>query len=1235
MADDVTYSTTGSSVPLNTKQVTDEHVTRGHMPVVKMAYSADGSATLVTADADGLLVNLGANNDVTVTGSVDATNAAFDVVGGGAEAAALRVTLANDSTGVLSVDDNGGSLTVDGSVTANAGTNLNTSALALESGGNLAGVRTAVELIDDTVAVLGTATYTETTSKGVIMGAVRRDADTTLVNTTNEIAPLQVDANGYLKVEIFDGGGSHTVDGTVTANLAAGTNNIGDVDVLTVVTGTGATNLGKAVDAVAGATDTGVAILAIRDDALTTLTPVDGDYVNLRVNSTGALHVTGGGGGTEYTVNAAAPADPTGATFVMERDDQLSTLTEIEGDWTNPRATSKGALWVALADNAGDPITSFGGGTQYTQGDVDATITGTAMLMEGAGDTLVPAQGTVADGLLVNLGANNDVTVAGVSTAANQTTIIGHIDGIEGQLTNIVNDLASIEPTVTLFGASSYVEDLSYGLYVAAVRRDADTTLVSADGEAGPLQMDANGRLKVEVFSGETLPVSGTVTANLAAGTNNIGDVDILSIAAGDNNIGNVDIVTMPNVTNGGTFVVQENGAALTALQLIDDTVTTLGTTTYTEATSKGIAIGAVRRDADTTLVNTTNEFGPLQMDANGRLKVEAFSGETLPVSLTSTTVTGTVAVTQSGTWDEVGINDSGNSITVDNGGTFATQIDGAALTALQLIDDSIFADDAAFTLASSKTSVAGAIRDDSLTTLTAIEGDVVPLRVSATGALHVTGGGGGTEYTEDAAAAADPVGGATILVRADTPATITSTNGDNVAQRGTNYGAAYTQIVTSAGAFVDTFGGGTQYTQGDTDATISGTAMLMEGAADTLVPAQGTVADGLLVNLGANNDVTVSGTVTANAGTNLNTSFLALETGGNLELAALPTKLYGTSTYTEGATYGAGIAAVRRDADTTLVTTDNEFAPLQVDANGRLKVEVFSGEALPITDNGGSITIDNSQLSSINTSTLWLPETIKVLGLDTYTEGSNAGTIMGAVRRDADTTLASTTNEFAPLQVDANGRLKVEVFSGETLPVSGTVTANLAAGTNNIGDVDVLTMPNVTLAAGTNTNEVVGDVAHSVAAAGNPILNAGIAQNGDDTAPPNRVDAEGDATRLATDWDGCQYVRPHGPQVWTYHSNGSVALTDATVHAAPGAGLSLYVGTITFSSGAATAINMFLEEGASTVMGPYYLEATAGRGMSVQFNPPRKITVNTALTVTTSAAIAHSVDITGFTAQG
>jgi len=51
-------------------------------------------------------------------GDVDVLSvpAPLSTTGGGAEATALRVTIANDSTGVVSVDDNGGSLTVDAPV---------------------------------------------------------------------------------------------------------------------------------------------------------------------------------------------------------------------------------------------------------------------------------------------------------------------------------------------------------------------------------------------------------------------------------------------------------------------------------------------------------------------------------------------------------------------------------------------------------------------------------------------------------------------------------------------------------------------------------------------------------------------------------------------------------------------------------------------------------------------------------------------------------------------------------------------------------------------------------------------------------------------------------------------------------------------------------------------------------------------------------------------------------------
>lgn len=61
--------------------------------------------------------NIGDVGILTVPGPLSTT-------GGGTEAAALRVTLATDSTGLVSVDDNGGSLTVDGNVTANPATSF-------------------------------------------------------------------------------------------------------------------------------------------------------------------------------------------------------------------------------------------------------------------------------------------------------------------------------------------------------------------------------------------------------------------------------------------------------------------------------------------------------------------------------------------------------------------------------------------------------------------------------------------------------------------------------------------------------------------------------------------------------------------------------------------------------------------------------------------------------------------------------------------------------------------------------------------------------------------------------------------------------------------------------------------------------------------------------------------------------------------------------------------------------
>ena len=75
------------------------------------------------------------STDNTVLDNIDSNTDYGAVVGGGAEATALRVTIANDSTGVVSIDDNGGSITVDGSLTVDLGSNNDVTLPAATTGG--------------------------------------------------------------------------------------------------------------------------------------------------------------------------------------------------------------------------------------------------------------------------------------------------------------------------------------------------------------------------------------------------------------------------------------------------------------------------------------------------------------------------------------------------------------------------------------------------------------------------------------------------------------------------------------------------------------------------------------------------------------------------------------------------------------------------------------------------------------------------------------------------------------------------------------------------------------------------------------------------------------------------------------------------------------------------------------------------------------------------------------------
>lgn len=185
MADDVTLNSMSGGPVV----ATDDSGT-GHVQIVKLAYSADGSRTHVDADTDGLKVKV-SNATVTVAlGS--ALPAGSNVIGGVTQSGTWNVGITGTPTvtvgnASIPVTDNGGSLTVDGTVAA---TQLGSWSLSS---------------INDSVSpgtsplALGKAEDAPFSSGdvGVMALAVRNDdAATTLSGSNSDYTPIAVDSRG-------------------------------------------------------------------------------------------------------------------------------------------------------------------------------------------------------------------------------------------------------------------------------------------------------------------------------------------------------------------------------------------------------------------------------------------------------------------------------------------------------------------------------------------------------------------------------------------------------------------------------------------------------------------------------------------------------------------------------------------------------------------------------------------------------------------------------------------------------------------------------------------------------------------------------------------------------------------------------------------------------------------------------------------------------------------------------
>ena len=673
--------------------------------------------------------------------------------------------------------------------------------------------------------------------------------------------------------------------------------------------------------------------------------------------------------------------------------------------------------------------------------------------------------------------------------------------------------------------------------------------IVDADGiKATVRNLAANDALNVALVdsSGNQITSFGGVSM-----------VDDAAFTAGSSSVNIVGgIVTADSVDSGdgGAFAMLANRQQKVTVYDSAGVEATFGSgTQYTEdaaaaANPVGTALNLIREDARGGSLTTTDGDNVAARGTNaGELYVKHVD---------------TIAVTQSGTWDEVGINDSGNSITVDNAalsvvgggveatalrvtvasdstgvlsvddnggaltvdnaGTFATQVTGDALTALQLIDNLPVAVDTALG-ATPTGALAIAIRDDALSALTPVEGDAIGLRVDANGAL----------WTHDDAL----------------------------------------------------------------DAALSGSELQVDvvAALPTGANTIGAVTNTVLSVVGSGTEATAQRVTIATDSTGV---LSVDDNGGSLTIDNAQLSVVGG---------GTEAAAMR-------VTIAND-----------------STGVLSIDDNGGSLTVDGTVAVTLAAGAAAIAKAEDVASAD-----ADVGVPAMAVRKATPANVSGTDGDYEFLQISA-GRLWASATIDAALPAGANAIGKLAANSGvDIGDVDVLTLPNVTLAAGTNTNEMVGDAAHDAAIAGNPVRIGGRALTADYTAV-----AAGDTADFITTLTGKQVMYPYANpnNTWSYAApaGGLVTTTAVTIKAAAGANVRNYITDIqVVNSHATVSTELTINDGAAgTVLWRGWLQA-AGGGYSIHFNTPLRGTANTLLEIdeiTATGTTGVLFDAQGFTA--
>lgn len=632
-----------SSFGGGTQYVEDTASAGGETGTVALGVRRDADTSPVSADGDfhtPIYDNAGAQK-VNVKTSALPTGAA---------------TAARQDTGNTSLSSIDGKITAvntgavvisSGSVTANAGTNLNTSALALAA--TQTDKSQFTKLTDGTDTALITAAGEQnviaTAQPGVDIG------DVTINNAT-----------GGAAVNIQDGGNSITVDGSVTVTQGTGSNlhtvidsgtvstitNVVHVDdnsgSLTVDNGgtfavqatiaSGATSIAKAEDVASADGDVGVPALAVRKATPANTSGTDGDYEFLQM-STGRLWVDASG--KTLTVDGSGVTQPISGTVAG-----TGNFIVVQATASNLNATVVGTgTFVVQATLVAETTKVIGTVNQGTSPWVTSNAT-TSVVGNGAAATAQRV--TLANdstGIIATVGAVTAITNA-LPVGAN---VIGKvsIDQTTPGTTNLVALAANQSVNNTQVAGTTI--DVNSGSKSAGTIRVVLATdqpsltnklLVTPDSVALP----ANQSVNISQINGVT-PLMGNGATGTGsqrvtiASDNTAFSVNATLSAETTKVIGTVNIAASQTiaVTNAGTFATQPTiQTGTNSIGKISDITTSV--TPGTAAANLGKAEDAAAASGDTgvmalgvrndsltaTQTNANGDYGALSIDTSGIL---------------------------------------------------------------------------------------------------------------------------------------------------------------------------------------------------------------------------------------------------------------------------------------------------------------------------------------------------------------------------------------------------------------------------------------------------------------------------------------------------------------------------------------------------------------------------------------------------------------------------------------